>query len=400
VKLLFVKNSLAWPRVSGHDVHTYYMMRSLAALNVVVYFATISPVSPSAAHGLQLRGSYVLSEERLGPSVTLNGIRGQFASYFGADAATLGAAATVIQQVRPDAVVVVGLEMLPFLTVVPQGITRVWYAADEWVWHHLSRIRADRGHRLRHLRQAALKGAYERAFAGVVDRVWMVSESERRAARWFAGMKRVDVLPNGVDATFFSPGPPADIPQSLVFWGRLDFGPNVEALRWLLREIWPGLIRRFPDAQLSVIGFAPGGEVRDMAVTAGVRLYADVDDLRPIIARHTVAALPFVSGSGIKNKLLEAAALAKPIVCTRHACNGIRAAHAAPLCVADTPAAWLTSLERLWRSPSDAVEIGTQTRAWVVENHGWERTAGAAVAALTAEQRSHRTRATGEPTTA
>src|SRR5690606_11188209 len=113
------------------------------------------------------------------------------------------------------------------------GAVRVWYAADEWVWHHLTQLRPGAPRTWGELRQAALKGAYERAHAGVVDRAWVVSETEARAMRWLAGMRTVDVLPNGVDASYYAPvAREREIPHSAIFWGRLDFGPNVQALEW------------------------------------------------------------------------------------------------------------------------------------------------------------------------
>src|SRR5262249_27140141 len=150
-----------------------------------------------------------------------------------------------------------------------------------------------------------LKGLYERVHRRVVDRVWVVSQSDRRAMRWLAGMRSVDVVTLGVDTDFFAPGPETPVPRTAVFWGRLDFGPNVQALQWFCRRVWPLVRRRVPDARFTIVGFRPTDAVLDVTKIDGVSLAADLADLRPTVRRHEVAVLPFVSGRGVKNKLLE-----------------------------------------------------------------------------------------------
>ena len=94
--------------------------------------------------------------------------------------------------------VVVGLNVLPYLAGV-SGPLRVWYAADEWAWHHLSQVRLLRPSTWGNVKEAAVKGLYERAYAPLLDRVWVVSEADRRAMRWVAGggVRRCDAQRRG-----------------------------------------------------------------------------------------------------------------------------------------------------------------------------------------------------------
>ena len=97
---------------------------------------------------------------------------------------------------------------------------RIWYAADEWVLHHVSQLQPSLSSWREHLEGAAIKGVYERAHRDVADRVWVVSEGDQRAMRRIAGFRHADLLPNGVDSTFFAPGPEVPEERTCAFWVR------------------------------------------------------------------------------------------------------------------------------------------------------------------------------------
>ena len=146
--------------------------------------------------------------------------------------------------------------------------------------------------------------------------------------RRYAGVRNVDIVPNGVDAQHFAPRAEADLPRTAVFWGRLDFEPNIQGLEWFVGNVWPAVRARVPDAGLTVIGFNPTSAVEVLCRTPGIELLPNLEDLRAEVARREVVALPFVTGGGIKNKLLEAAAMGKPIVCTPRGAEGLHNAGA------------------------------------------------------------------------
>jgi glycosyltransferase involved in cell wall biosynthesis len=274
---------------------------------------------------------------------------------------------------RADVVVVVGLNVLPWLGAIA-GPVRAWYAADEWFWHHTSMIRPLRPKTWRELKPAIIKGWYERSFASMIDRAWVVSEADRRAMRWVAGIDTIDVIPNGVDSKWYSPTEGAVIPRSCVFWGRLDFGPNIQAIEWFCRSVWPLVRRRVPDATLSIFGFQPAPVIERIAGNYGVELFPNLPDIRAEVQRRAVAVLPFVSGGGIKNKLLEACALGMTVVCTPRSRSGLRGRDL-PLIVASKPREWVERLVELWENDGSRRATAARARAWVVENHSWESAA-------------------------
>lgn len=384
MRILFVKDSLAWPRSSGHDVHGFHMMRELGRIGHEVSLATLAPPKPEATDGAGLAATISLEGGPDAPVETLplTRLQEKFRSYWGIDLARIRAVARAAEATRAEVVVAVGLPVLPYLAGAPRAV-RVWYAADEWAWHHLSLLRVLAPSTWPNLKVAAVKGLYERAYAPIVDRTWVVSDADRFAMRWVAGARNVDVLPNGVDAAWFAPttGAPAAL-RSCVFWGRLDFEPNIQALEWFCGRVWPRIRAAAPDARLSIFGFKPGPEVLALARAPGVTLTADLPDLRGEIAKHELVVLPFVSGGGIKNKLLEAAGLAMPIVCTPRACGGLR--EAAPVVAAGRPAAFARAVLDLWASAARRRALGGEARRWVQAHHTWEAVAEEAARGLSA----------------
>jgi glycosyltransferase involved in cell wall biosynthesis len=391
LRLLFVKESLAWPRSSGHDVHCFHMMRALAGLGHEVSLATLARPADEAVAGLPLRGRFELGGDappdgRPAEPLPLSRMQERFRSYWGIDTDRVRRVADAARACQADAVVVVGLNVLPYLGGV-WGALRVWYAADEWAWHHLSQVRLTRPGTWGNARQAVVKGLYERAYAPILDRVWVVTGADRRAMRLVAGVSNVDVLPNGVDGEHYRPlGRPQE-ERSCVFWGRLDFGPNVQALEWFCRGVWPSVRREAPDARFIVYGFNPSGAVRSLVGRDGIDLVPDLPDLRPEVSRHSVVVLPFVSGGGIKNKLLEAAALGKAIVCTSKARRGLRLEDPAPLLTPRGRRRWARDILALWADPGRRDRLGEAAREWVLKNHSWAASARDAAAGLLQSRR-------------
>lgn len=381
LRVLYVKDKFHWPRASGGDIHGSQMARALAARGHEVDIATFAPSDPQAVEGLGLRRLIDLSRQM--PAA--NGVaepgrlQRRFERYLGQDPTQLPKLAGAVQEAGYDAVIVLGVTSIPLLRAV-RGPVRVWHAADDAALLHWSMFKPLQRSTWKHLRLAAVQGLYERAYRNTVDRGWVVSERDRRAMRAVAGFPAVDVIANGVDAEFFAPVPAEEAPNTCAFWGRLEFGPNEDAVDWFVGTVWPLVRATVPAARFTVIGFNPSARVRRACQAEGVELLADVPDLRRAVCERAVAVMPFVSGVGIKNKVLEAAALARPMVCTRNATSGLRGTF--PAVVADGPAAFAAAVVKLFADAGTRADVGRRSRAWVTRDHGWDTAAALAEAGL------------------
>ena len=388
MRLLFVKERLAWPRSSGHDIHTYYSMQAIAQLGHSVGIVTLHNLNARAIEGSGVEQTWCLNTD---PEVlNTNGqydllfskAQEKFRSYWGVDKNYIGRVGEIAKEFHADAVVVVGLNVLPYLASV-QGALRIWYAGDEWAWHHASQVRILQPGTWGELKQALIKGLYERAYASLLDRVWMVSNADKKAIHWVAGVKNVDVMPNGVDTQYYQPLEVDELPRSCVFWGRLDFGPNIQALQWFCKNVWRQIRITCGDARFSVFGFQPTRVVEELVNShPGIELIPDQPDIREAISRRQVVVLPFTSGGGIKNKLLEAAALGKAIVCTPWTVNELAAGQS--VIQAKTARECISSLISLWDNTAQRKQLGQAARTWVMKEHTWQAVANKAIQGIEA----------------
>ena len=381
LRLLFMKGRLAWPRAAGHDVFCYHFMQALAEQGHAVSLATIDCPAPEAVQGLALERVELLDEPPAAeagdsPPIGLSHMQERYRNYWGVKEDRVRAVGLVARACRADAVIVVGLDVLPYLGAVENAL-RIWYAGDEWAWHHLSQAQLLRPSTWDNYNQALVKGLYERAYGPLLDAVWVVSETDRRWMRWVTGA-RVDILPYGVNGEHFAPRERPQRPRSCAFWGRLDFGPNLQALEWFCGRVWPFVRRTHPDATFTIYGFQPTPRARVLASAPGISLVPNLPDLRDEIAAQEVVVLPFVSGGGIKNKLLEAAAMGKTIICTPHACTGLQGSLDGALRQARTPADWVRELSALWADADLRCRVGDGARRWVGANHTWRTMARSA----------------------
>jgi glycosyltransferase involved in cell wall biosynthesis len=351
---------------AGHRVGLVTIRRPAAEATAGLSLELDASLDSGTAHGASL-------------PVSLGRLEDRFRAYWGVPTSHVARLRDLAKEFSADVVVVSGLDVLPLISAV-EGSLRIWYAADEWVWHHVSQVRPFDVGSWQNLRDAAIKGLYERTFSGKLDRAWVVSEPDRRALRWIGGVPHVDVLANGVDAEHYRPQPDCEEPLTAVFWGRLDFGPNIQALEWFCSRVWPRVRQARPDARFTIVGFKPTASIAALSNVPGITVKPDVNDIRPEVARHGVVVLPFVSGGGIKNKLLEAAAMGKAVLCTPRALTGLRGA--VPFRTSEHADQWPEMLCGLWEAPDTRRHLGQQARAWVVREHAWTATAAAALAGI------------------
>jgi glycosyltransferase involved in cell wall biosynthesis len=134
----------------------------------------------------------------------------------------------------------------------------------------------------------------------------------------------VKVIPNGVDADFFTPSGGPGHPGRVVFEGSMYFPPNCRAGEYLVEEIMPLVWAQRPDASVALVGRDPPPQLLALA-NERVVVTGAVDDIRPYVQEAEVFACPLRSGAGIKNKLLQAWAMGKAVVATPLSVAGLGA---------------------------------------------------------------------------
>lgn len=389
VEVLYVSEHALWPMDQGSCVHGYKMACALQDLGVRVGIASHQPLLASAPKRMQRMAIDWPVAHDDAYKRFLDGWRGlglagrlRLARYQGRDLRLFAGIVSLVERYRPKVVVALGQHgplMLRGLRF-SSSTQRIWYAADDPVYFQASCMwREPLTHWPSRLGKMALYTALESLFVRGLEGVVGVSPLDTRLLRWLGGVRRAVTIRNGVDLDFFSPAQsdrhPTQ-PHSLVFWGRLDFEPNIDAVNWFAKEVWPSLRWYRPDATWQIVGKNPDPTIKQLTRLPGVELVGEVKDIRPYAAGAAVTIIPTRCGGGIKNKLLEAAAMARPIVASPRAMRGlVLDADRPPMMQCAQPAEWVEAIRRLWSNPQLAESLSRNARIWAQHHHSWHRAA-------------------------
>jgi sugar transferase (PEP-CTERM/EpsH1 system associated) len=215
---------------------------------------------------------------------------------------------------------------------------------------------------------------YEELTCRRLDRIVVVSEADARALQTLLPNLRCFVVPNGVDTSYFHPtGAEQESDTTLVFTGKMDFRPNVDAVLWFAQEVLPLIRREFPETEFNVVGRNPHPRLEAVRNAPGVRLEGYVSDIRPYVAQAAVYVVPLRVGGGTRLKVMEAMSMGKAIVSTSLGCEGIDVAHEQELLMADDPAAFAHSVVDLMKDRNRRRELQTTARRVAEIEHDWRQ---------------------------
>lgn len=251
---------------------------------------------------------------------------------------------------RPDVVVLEGTPLAQFATALPGGVPRI---LDLFDVHSVMDHRGDE-------REAQRTLTFERTAVRACTSCLAVSAADAEAARSLLGASSVHLVPNGVDTSYFAPRATPTEEGSLLFTGRMNYPPNVEAACFFAEEILPLVREVVPHARFHIVGADPVPEVRALASDAVV-VHGRVPDVRPFLAASEVVVVPVRSGGGTRLKVLEAAASGKPIVSTRLGVEGL-AFGADDLLLADDAPDFACAVVGLLGDPKARQAIGSRAR--------------------------------------
>ena len=266
---------------------------------------------------------------------------------------------------------VVHVRLLPMAAYAPDlgGLPRLLELVDS---ETLGASRATSGSVRANLRRRTAR-IVERRAVGSFPILTVVADADAAALRQLSPRQRVEVIPNGVDAERFQPMPEADVAADTVaFVGAMSFPPNVAAVQWFAGRVLPLIHATRPDVRFVVAGRDPAPSVLALAANSAITVTGAVADVRPYLAGAAVVLAPMVSGSGIKNKVLEALAMGRPVVATPLGAEGVAAETGRDLLIADGPEAFAEAVLRLLADRGSAAAMAGRGRALVERLYTWE----------------------------
>ena len=187
---------------------------------------------------------------------------------------------------------------------------------------------------------------------------------------------RVHVIENGVDTDYFAPAdrssPFGTDESAIVFTGAMDYWPNVDAAVWFAREVLPKIAEHRPDARFYVVGMNPAKTVSALAADSRVVVTGTVPDVRPYLQHAKAVVAPLRVARGIQNKILEAMAMARPVVASTAAASGVTATPGVDFETATDADEFSRKVLTVMR-PETGDPIGARARERIVAGYSWHR---------------------------
>ncbi|MCI5043314.1 MAG: TIGR03087 family PEP-CTERM/XrtA system glycosyltransferase [Aquisalinus sp.] len=189
-----------------------------------------------------------------------------------------------------------------------------------------------------------------------------------------AAPDKVSTFGNGVDVDYFDPTAELteSVPQnSIVFTGAMDYEPNIEAVLWFAENVWPELLKQNAELTWAIVGARPVAGVEALSHMPGVTVTGRVDDIRPWLSGAEVAVAPLQIARGLQNKVLEGMAMAKAVVASSGAAEGLCVTHGLDIVIADSPEEYLCEISRLLSDDKVRESLGARARAVIEDTYSW-----------------------------
>ncbi|MGX8712578.1 MAG: glycosyltransferase [bacterium] len=284
------------------------------------------------------------------------------------------------REVQPDVIYNQMVRTMPLVARLPYP--KVMDFQDALSLNTERRMEQTRGlwHYLLHFEFKMLRSSEYKAFS-IFDALTIISEVDSEAIPHKKNGE-IHIVPNGVDFDYFnvdsvkckseSDAAPQSLPAyHILFTGNMSYAPNIDAARYLVRDVMPLVWEKEPKATLLLAGADPKGSVCALA-SPRVELHGSLPDIRTAYASARIFVAPMRIGSGLQNKLLEAMSMNLPCVTTPLANAALGATPGTHLLLGDTPQALADNILRLLADKSLADQIAHQGHSFVLERYSWE----------------------------
>jgi glycosyltransferase involved in cell wall biosynthesis len=388
MKILFVTPYVPSPPTFGGQRRIHGLMRALSNRHALSLLALYNPVDPIDEWHQRTRSFYPDTELFAQPAFGLQGrakrtaqLRSLFElrSWDAISHRNEAMASRLHERLTRetwDAVIVEFAQMAVNLTRLPRGVPCV---VDEHnVEYDLQRRSATSSSNP--LRRTFLEANWRKVRREELttwrtfDGVSVTSPRDLAIVQAHAPQTRCVLSPNGVDLDEFTAPAGAPEPDTVIFFGAHNYFPNADGLRFLFAEIWPLVLAARPSTQLRVVGPLPPPDIVALR-PPNVTFEGYVKDIVAEVGRAAIAIAPLRIGGGTRLKIVEAMALARPVVATSIGAEGIEVQHDRDLLLADAPREFAGAVLRLLAQPAEAAELGLRGRRLVEKAYSWDTSA-------------------------
>ncbi|MDE2855713.1 MAG: glycosyltransferase [Chloroflexota bacterium] len=219
--------------------------------------------------------------------------------------------------------------------------------------------------------QSRRLGTYESAICQTVDAIIAVSEEDSALLKPYQGAP-VHLLSNGIHSADYAPPPHAKREGSqLLFSGKMDYRPNVDAVEWFCRAVFPRIREGFPGASFVVVGRNPHARVRQLAADSQITITGWVDAVQPYLHSAAIYVVPLRMGSGTRLKILQAMAAGCAVVSSSIGAAGLNEETRGALHIADGAQEFANAVGALLADEERRREMGAQAQRQVKKHYDW-----------------------------
>lgn len=214
---------------------------------------------------------------------------------------------------------------------------------------------------------------FERHLLQIADLVIAVSMEDATILRQYSPRNNIPVVANGIfTENYTSSSESLDLGQhALVFTGKMDYRPNVDAMYWFAEQVLPIITNQIPDTKLYIVGQKPHPRLEKLRDQKGIEITGWVPDVKPFLQGAGVYIAPLRMGSGTRLKILEAMATGCAVVATTIAASGMHNNSQEAMLVVDNPAVMAAQIITLLHDKTKREQMGTHAQQYVKANYDW-----------------------------
>ncbi|MET4896973.1 TIGR03087 family PEP-CTERM/XrtA system glycosyltransferase [Sphingomonadaceae bacterium jetA1] len=366
--LLFLAHRAPFPPDRGDKIRSYHILRHLSErwrIHLCAFGETEADFDPPTAFSARLASCRIIPRTKPMPLAAVQALAsGKPVSLTAFAHAGMARAVADARRAGVAATYIFSGQMAQYRGTEPTVMDMVDVDSAKFAaW--AGQARGPKALMLR--REARLLARFEQAVAVAANATLFVSEAEAALFRARGGTGRIVAVENGIDTAVYDPAQVVPVREPgplIVFTGQMDYQPNIDAVTHFARHILPAVRAVHPRARFAIVGRAPTPAVRRLA-GEGVIVTGAVPDTRVWLAAARVCVAPLMLARGIQNKLLEAMAMARPIVASRAAAEGID--HRGTIAVADGDRDFAERVVAALEGPA----ANPAARAQVLDRYDW-----------------------------
>lgn len=212
---------------------------------------------------------------------------------------------------------------------------------------------------------------WETYFWRRAKKVVAMSDSDRLQMEALSPGLSIDIVPNGIDAQYFSKREEKIFPPRVLYVGNFTWLQNIEAVEDLVDKVWPKIKKEVTNAKLWIVGMHMTSYIKNLK-SEDIEVTEGMPDIRDAYRKSTVLVTPIKGPGGTRLKILEAMASSLPVVTTTVGAEGLGVKNQREALINDNLEDLIKSAVDVLKNPATAKKLGVSGREFVEQNYTWD----------------------------